>query len=513
MHSYCSASLLTAAAWVTGFANIRATAGLSKVGRLRLPISAVVVLLALLTLPASTLAAADLHIGGATTSITPDQPVGLSGQLHARIARSIESPVTATALALESREGDKSLDQAILVSCDLVAIRDGVLEMVRERIKDRLPDFDGSKLVMNATHTHTAPVMREDVYDLPADGVMQPQEYVEFLADRVADIVVQAWQSRSAGSVGWGLGHAVVGQNRRSTYANGTAQMYGATNDPNFRGIEGYEDHAVDVLCFWDDQDKLMATAVNIACPAQEVEGGSAVNADFWHTVREALRAKYGKDLLVLAWTGAAGDQSPHLMFNKAAEERMRQLRGLTRLEELSRRIVAGWEEAYEGAKQERHSDAVLVHHVQTVELPERIVTREEFFEIDATVRSLATDPAQKTQVAWRKSAIDRYQRQQSGEAGPYKMELHALRLGDVAIVSNDFELFTDFGIQMKSRSPALQTFIIQLAGPGTYVPSPRAARGGGYSAIVESNTVGPEGGQELTERTVEALNNLWTDK
>lgn len=471
-----------------------------------------IILFTLLALTASKLKAAELHIGGATTSITPDQPVGLSGQLHARIARSVESPVTATALALESREGDNSLDQAILVSCDLVAIRDGVLEMVRERIKGRLPDFDSGKLVMSATHTHTAPVMREDIYDLSVDGVMQPQAYVEFLADRVADVVVQAWQSRSAGSAGWGLGHAVVAQNRRSSYANGTAQMYGATNNPDFRGIEGYEDHTLDVLCFWDDQDKLIATAINIACPAQEVEGGSAVNADFWHTVREALRAKYGKDLSVLAWTGAAGDQSPHLMYNKAAEERMRQLRGLTRLEELSRRIVAGWEEAYEGAKQERHSDAVLVHQVQTVELPERMVTREEFFEIDAKVRELALDPAQKTQVAWRQSTLDRYQRQQAEGAKPYQMELHAIRLGDVAVVTNDFELFTDFGIQMKSRSPALQTFIIQLAGPGTYVPSPRAARGGGYSAIIESNTVGPEGGQELTERTVEALTNLWSE-
>jgi hypothetical protein len=53
-------------------------------------------------------------------------------------------------------------------------------------------------------------------------------------------------------------------------------------------------------------------------------------------------------------------------------------------------------------------------------------------------------------------------------------------------------------------------TFIIQLAGPCSYVPSVRAALGGGYSAIVESNKVGPEGGQVLTDRTVEILKALW---
>jgi hypothetical protein len=91
-------------------------------------------------------------------------------------------------------------------------------------------------------------------------------------------------------------------------------------------------------------------------------------------------------------------------------------------------------------------------------------------------------------------------------------MELHDIQLGDVAIAINSFELFADFGIQMKSRSPALQTFTVQIAGPGSYVPSKRAELGGGYSAIVESNQVGPDGGQVLTDRTMKTLNELWTD-
>ena len=61
--------------------------------------------------------AAELNVGGATISITPDRPVALAGQMHARIARTVESPVMATALALEARDGDKVVDQAILVSC------------------------------------------------------------------------------------------------------------------------------------------------------------------------------------------------------------------------------------------------------------------------------------------------------------------------------------------------------------------------------------------------------------
>ena len=58
------------------------------------------------------------------------------------------------ALVLETRQGQESVDQAVFVACDLVADREGVIEKVRERLKDRLPDLQVSKLVMSATHTH-----------------------------------------------------------------------------------------------------------------------------------------------------------------------------------------------------------------------------------------------------------------------------------------------------------------------------------------------------------------------
>lgn len=455
---------------------------------------------------------AELYVGGATVSITPDKPVALSGQMHTRVAREVESPVTATALALESREGEKSVDQAVLISCDLVAVETPVLERVRRLVKGRAPGLDVDKIVMNATHTHTAPVMVEGDYEIPKEGVIQPAEYAEFLAARVADAAVKAWESRKPGKAGWGLGHAVVAQNRRAVYADGHAQMYGATDRPDFRGIEGPEDQGVEVLFFWDRDGTLIATAVNVACPSQEVEGGSAVNADFWHDVREALRAKHGKDLYVLAWTGAAGDQSPHLMYRKRAEERMRTLRGLTRLKELSRRVVNAWDEAYDGARREQHADLPLVHKVATVELPPRPVTEAEAAEAKSKVETLSKDPRNRRLVVWHGEVVDRFERQKAGKVVPYQMELHVIRLGDVAVATNAFELFTEFGIQMKSRSRALQTFLIQLAGPGSYVPTPRAARGGGYSAIVESNVVGPEGGQALTDRTVELINSLWPE-
>lgn len=457
--------------------------------------------------------ASQLYVGASTISITPDKPVALSGQMRTRIATTVESPVIAAVLAIESREGDKSLDQAVMVACDLVAIREGIVEKVRERLKDRLADLDPEKIFLSATHTHTAPVMREGSYEIPAEGVIQPNEYVEFLSDQVAKAIEEAWKNRQPGSVGWGLGHAVVAQNRRAVYADGSAVMYGKTNRSDFRVLEGYEDHGVEVLFVWDQQDKLIATAVNVACPAQEVEGRSAVNADFWHEIRESLKSAHGENLTVLGWTGAAGDQSPHLMIRSRAEDRMRELRGLTRLQELARRVVHAWNEAYEGASKEKHSDAVLAHQTKEILLSPREISSEEVAAAKQRIAELSASADSTTRIRWHKSVLDRFEKQQAGTAEKYPMELHVIRIGDVAIATNRFELFTDFGVQIKARSPALQTFIIQLAGPGSYLPSARAVAGGGYSAIAESNLVGPKGGQELVDQTLEVIDALWTQK
>ncbi len=462
--------------------------------------------------------AAELLVGAAAADITPGEPVALEGQFRLRIAQTPETHLTANVIALESREDGISRDAAIMVSCDLVFIRPEMLALVRKIVRERLPDIDTTKLFLSATHTHTSPVLTADKYPIPGEGVMSVEQYRAFFASRVAEAIVKAWNGRRTGSVTWGLSHAVVAYNRRAVYADGSAKMYGKTNVPEFRNIEGYEDHDINLLFFWNDQ-KLVGMVVNVSCTSQEVEGRSAVNADFWHPVREALRDRHGQSLCVVAWTGAAGDQSPHIMYREAADERMRQLRGLTRLQEITRRIVAAVDDAYEVVRNDRHGDVPLVHKVETVKLPVRAVTEQEYNEAKAgvtkTLALIKQDPKAAAQefrrMKWYETTVARFERQKTGPRPTFEAELHILRLGDVAICTNPFELFTDYGIRIKSRSKAVQTFVVQLTGEGTYLPTEKAIRGGGYSAVVHSSLVGPEGGDILVDRTVDIINSLWT--
>jgi hypothetical protein len=477
----------------------------------------------------------ELYIGTATADITPKVPVALMGQFNIRIAQNIETPLSANVMVLESRDGNRSSDAAIMVSCDLEGIPSVLINLVRTEVHKKLPDMDLSKIFLNATHTHTAPVMENGLnysfrYNIPKKGVLQPEEFDSFFAQRVSDAIVKAWNNRRPGSVSWGLGHAAIAYNRRAIYSKEeplpnkysgrTAKMYGDTNEPSFMNLEGLEDHDVNALFFWDKAGKLIAMNINIPCPAQEVEQRSAVNADYWYPVREKLKKRFGPDLVVIGWLGAAGDQSPRPMYRKAAEERMIKLRNLSRLDEIARRVVMSVEEIYETVKSDRYSNVKFMHRAEILKLPMRLVTEEEYLhskaERDKYMAQMAADSTAANEVlapmTWNRDVLFRYEKQKTDPNPKLETEVHLLRIGDVAICTNQFELYSDYGIRIQARSKALQTFVVQFVGDGSYLPTEKAVKGGGYSAIIQSNLVGPEGGQVLVDQTVEMINGMFSE-
>ena len=109
------------------------------------------------------------------------------------------------------------------------------------------------------------------------------------------------------------------------------------------------------------------------------------------------------------------------------------------------------------------------------------------------------------------KTVVERYERQKTDPN--IDVEIHVLRLGDIAIATNSFELFVNYGLCIKARSKALQTFVIQLASAADiYLPTKQAVRGGGYGAIITVSIVGPEGGKKLVDSTVGLINSLWLE-
>lgn len=469
-----------------------------------------------------------LHIGWAETDITPSGPASLFGQYYERISRYVESPLTATAIAIESVDAAGAKEQAVMVSVDLIWVMAPLHQAVRAAVGRLLPDFDSDRLFINATHTHSAP--DPDINT----------SYGQFVAERITSLVFAAWNNRRPAGISDGLAYVVTGHNRRVQYADGTTEMYGDLDREDTIGLEGPSDPGVSMIFCWDPQNRLTGIIMNVACPAQVTEAKYYVSADYWSQVRQQLREKYGPELFVLAQCGAAGDLSPRDLPRgyKGGEPDMWDAPGTV---EIGRRLVRGVDDVFPAAAQQIRTSVIFRHLVTTLDLPVRVVTGEEYAKAKAMssaihrgepedpadpgtawnrfLAEIAQNEATKMHGPWdnKKSdygwvrvmdlTIGQYQRQ--GQVPCYNMELHVLRLGDAIIATNPFELFTDYGLRVMGRSPARLSFLVQLACDyGGYLPTARALQGGGYSAM--ANPVGVPGGQALVSRTLELINELW---
>jgi hypothetical protein len=479
---------------------------------------------------------AALQIGWAQADITPSETCLVCGQFHVRLSEEVLDPITATALVLES--GD---EQVVLVSCDLVGVPDPLRDAVRARLTGA-EGLDPKKVVLNGTHTHTAPDVRLPAWSSGTTSttagvdfdqeIMSVERYQDFAADRIAEAVCKAWAARAPGAVAFGHGWSVVGHNRRWVDTAGKSTMYGHTDVPTFSHIEGYEDHSLGLVATYDAGGKLTGLAVNVPCPSQVSEHEFALSADYWCETRAELRNRLGEGLFVLPQCSAAGDQSPHLIHGKQAEKRMLELRGLTKRQEIARRIANTVDDVLPIIAPLADGAPALAHHVETIDLPLNALTSDDVktslaeaeklrAAYDEEMRKLEADPSLRDdprwyekptayfrRMRWFQGVAERFEKQKTQTTQP--VELHVLRLGDLVVATNPFEFYLDFGMCIKARSPATETLLVQLAGGGTYCPSPRSLAGGGYGSLPASNPVGPEGGRLLVERTVEVINGLW---
>ena len=478
-----------------------------------------------------------IKIGWSSTDLSPQSPVLIAGQFCARVSEGVADPITATVLAL-----DNGNEQAVMVCCDLCVIPDNLRDKVREQIHGSCPDLDPRKIIFNATHTHTGPEIRtiSQVGGHTSTGlgvelaVMPIEEYLDYIVKFIAQAVADAWNSRKPGKVAYGEDFAVVGRNRRWVNDSGVSQMYGNTDTPKFRHIEGYEDHSVGVLATCNENGDLTGLIVNVPSPSQVSESDFVLSADYWHETRQELRRRLGQNLFVLTQCSAAGDQSPHLLYGKKSAARMLELKGISERQEIARRIAGAVEEIVSCIGTEFDNMPLMVHKITDMSLPTSKLTEKDVETAMAEAEELQlnylqekhkleNDPSLSQQprwyvpvthayrrMKWFQAVGERFKLQQDGYSIP--AEIHVLRLGDAVFASNPFEYYLDYGVYIKARSKAIQTFLVQLSGPGTYVPSERSVAGGGYGSIPASNPVGPEGGRALAETTVEIINSLWPE-
>ncbi|MDW7659204.1 MAG: hypothetical protein SCM11_18715 [Bacillota bacterium] len=505
-----------------------------------------------------------VKIGWASRDVSTSVPINIPGQFHMRISKGIMDPLTLTALVIDNSE-----DLVIFLSADLVVIRSGLLDEVREQVSLLEPEIETIKIIMNATHTHTGAshyldkgndALRTGSSTAPVDDVPHPgveiassDDYRAYLAREAAEAVVEAYRTRAPGGIAYGYGFAVVSHSRRVIYfddtskrpgeqvsgfrVNGHGVMYGNTRDKQFSHYEAGADHFINLLYTFTPAGELTGAIINVPCPSQNSESEYKLSADYWHDVRVAVRKIYG-NIHILPQSAAGGDLSPRLLHYKEAQARRFRLKygneqtELSARKDIAERVAAAFAEVLSWAKNDIRSELPIEHVVETVELSKRRISQDELAFAEEKLAELNKIPFKlegdspeellrfnSSLVAQRNRFIRIVGRYKSQDSEPkLPMEMHVLRIGNIAFASNRFELFMDFMHRIQARSPFEQTFVIQLAGTpgmdgGTYLATERAVQNKGYSACLFCNIVSPEGGQEMVDETVSILEKLYDNK
>ncbi|MBR4768382.1 MAG: hypothetical protein IK088_05340 [Lachnospiraceae bacterium] len=492
-----------------------------------------------------------MQIGWSEVNITPDKKISLAGQFAERISEYVEKPLMVTALAVES--GD---EQMVIVGCDLPSIPGSLTAGVRELLEGNQKGLDPAKVMISAIHTHTgyAPsreksritgwkqllveslkpgqkyIEKANISNNPE--ISTPEENYKIASEGIAKAAIQAWETRKPGSFANAFERAVVGMCRRVDYNDGTAQMWGNANTACFTEVEGGNDSGVELLYIFDEAGELTGVVVNIACPAQCVQHRLFVSPDYWGEAKKLIREYFKKDIFVLPLCSAAGDQcpvdlvrwvnpdtdvnDPNLIRNdppvRKADPSMFDLAGMKKAgKRVARAVIDAWEDGV-GTPQE---DVKFVHHVHNMQLPIRRCTLTEYNEsvkaVQDFVRNKDGDIDYNDVAHLQKylGIIQRYELQERMET--LDTEVHVIRLGSVAIATNPFELFLDYGNQIRARAFPEQTFLIQLCcGAEGYLPTEKAEKHGHYSAFIASGKVGHEGGDLLVRETLKDINSMF---
>lgn len=229
--------------------------------------------------------------------ITPKLGENIPGYFEARPACGVREPLFARALACSNAAGAAFA----LVNMDTISCDARTSGRARARF-ERLTGVSGASMMVSATHTHTGgPV------DAFVPGTID-YEYMDWMADRAADVAAIAWKRRQPAKLGFGRAcEDGISFNRRYEMKDGSFQTNpGFSRDEILRPV-GQIDPEVAVLKIEDMAGRLIGVVTNFACHLDTVSG-NRYSPDYPGELGRVLKSVYGRDLVSLFLTGACGN-------------------------------------------------------------------------------------------------------------------------------------------------------------------------------------------------------------
>jgi len=448
--------------------------------------------------------------GFAERDITPDLGMEEPGGYGKAYHRTFHDPCKVRAAVF-----DDGRQRVALVGIDLLFITRALTKEARAEIEKRCGINTGNILI-GASHSHSsgpigmsepgdfeqAPPLVQDLY-FNKSTVSNPG-YTQLLKRQIVEAVVAADAARVDAKAAAGFGHEdKVAFNRRLRMKNGLSYSHPGAGNPDIVGYAGPVDPQVGVIGVWDLKTNLLGVVVNFSCHATTSPGGISANwpAAMEQTLRDATRHAA---LPVVFLQGACGDltQVDNLtkFQNPAAEEWWQIVGGRVGAEAYKTLLLI---------RRGASSDIPLDVRSRTWNIKRRLPTPEKVKRALEIVQAGTKDNATEWTFAKEIVLLD-----SMAQVRPeVEVEVQAIQVGPVVLVSNPAEYFAQYGLDIKKGSKFPITFPVELANGCTgYVPTEEAfgPHGGGYETRLTSySNLEISAGRQFADTGIDLANQM----
>ena len=378
---------------------------------------------------------AEFRAGMAKVSLDPPPGLPMIGY-STRYATGTLDPIQARALVLS--DGSKTVALVTLDLCFPFELPE--MDQIRAAVRGNGVD----EVIFHGSHTHSAP------------GYTANRQAYDEAVRKITATIRTAANALEPARIGTGFGVVYIGHNRRRVLPDGTVQMLWR-NEPGMSTAP--VDPTVGVIRIDNSAGKPIAILVNYAChPVVLGPDNLKYSADYPSEMRNAIEQEMGGMAFFLQ--GAPGDINPYYDKTTQQEDAVAVMKQTGRKLAAEAIRVARQIDTKEPAHPQILSKTVIVHSRSRWNQPLlRSVLKEKYRLDEGRAARLLRD----------------------------NMELPVTTLllnQDIAFVTLPGEPFVEYQMQLRSRSPLANTFLLGYTnGYFAYFPTTAAAVRGGYGA------------------------------
>lgn len=442
-----------------------------------------------------------LQAGAATSNITPEIGQEIIGGFVPYPSKHIHDELHARCLVL-----DDGKTKLALVVCDLLGIQ-RVVSTEARRLIHEMVEIPPECVMISATHTHSA------TSALGKDRLKPEQElddYQRFVARRIADGVVRAFNTRRPAQIAYGTAEVPEHVfNRRWHMRPGTVPVnpFGSSDlvkmnppagSPNLTEPAGPIDPTVSFIAVREPNGAMISVFAAYSLHYVGGVGAADISADYYGVFSEHLKRliEEGKPtdppFVAMMANGTSGDiNNINFRTPRPGKKQYEQIRFVA--EDVAAKVYAAM------AKLEYRDNISLAARYREPVIAWRRPTLEQKKWMEET---LAAGPKSKQDLSFiyaeRISRLSTYPETTT-------VPLHILRIGDICIGTMPCEVFVEIGLDFKRRSPLPNSFMVELAhGYFGYLPTPRQHQLGGYETWLGTNRLEINASDKLLDHLIE---------